>query len=201
MQDFDCSERDWSAEPSTWISRYLGSDKKLQFGTICWYLWKSRNERVFSASTDSAVTIAARALSWIRVIENALTKSTLGFIGEQDKQVSDIAWEPGPNGWWVLNTDGSVNSIGGKATAGKLLRDSAGRCLFAFTMNLGSCSITRAEIRGAIRGLQLAWEAGFKKVILRMDSQAAISILTDEDSTEHQHGLEVLIFREMCSRN
>ncbi|CAN1726178.1 Putative ribonuclease H protein At1g65750 [Linum perenne] len=115
--------------------------------------------------------------------------------------ISDIAWEPGPSDWWVLNTDGSFNSTRGKATAGGLLRDRAGQCLFAFTSNLGSCSITRAEIRGAIQGLQLAWGKGFKKVILRMDSQAAISILTDEASPEHQHGLEVLIFREMCSRN
>ncbi|CAN1836419.1 Putative ribonuclease H protein At1g65750 [Linum perenne] len=68
-------------------------------------------------------------------------------------------------------------------------------------MNLRFCSITRAELRGAVRGLQLAWEAGFKKVILRMDSQAAISILTNEDTVEHQHGLEVITFRELCSRD
>ncbi|CAN1726177.1 Putative ribonuclease H protein At1g65750 [Linum perenne] len=201
MQDFDCSEREWRADSSTWMSTHLGSATKLQFGTICWYLWKSRNERVFSASTDSAATTAARALSWTRVIEDAIAHNNDGFLGNNSKRVSDIAWEPGPSDWWVLNTDGSFNSTRGKATAGGLLRDRAGQCLFAFTSNLGSCSITRAEIRGAIQGLQLAWGKGFKKVILRMDSQAAISILTDEASPEHQHGLEVLIFREMCSRN
>ncbi|CAN1180946.1 Putative ribonuclease H protein At1g65750 [Linum perenne] len=45
-------------------------------------------------------------------------------------------------------------------------------------MNLGRCSITRAEIRGAVEGLRRAWEAGFRKVALQMDSQAAITLLT-----------------------
>ncbi|CAN1798785.1 Putative ribonuclease H protein At1g65750 [Linum perenne] len=142
-----------------------------------------------------------RALSWVCVIKKALEKQSIGIGQEPIRRVTDIAWEPGPNDWWVLNTDGSVNTNLGKSTAGGLLRDNSGKCLFAFTMNLGFCSITRAELRGAIQGLQLAWEAGFKKVILRLDSQAAISILTNEDSTEHQHGLEVITFRELNARN
>ncbi|CAN1798779.1 Putative ribonuclease H protein At1g65750 [Linum perenne] len=201
VQEFECSDRDWSADISTWMAKHLRSDKKLLFGTICWYLWKSRNERVFTASTESAAAMVFRALSWVCVIKKALEKQSIGIGQEPIRRVTDIAWEPGPNDWWVLNTDGSVNTNLGKSTAGGLLRDNSGKCLFAFTMNLGFCSITRAELRGAIQGLQLAWEAGFKKVILRLDSQAAISILTNEDSTEHQHGLEVITFRELNARN
>ncbi|CAN1201045.1 Putative ribonuclease H protein At1g65750 [Linum perenne] len=200
-QEFDCAERGWAADLPTWMDKHLRSDKRLLFGTICWYLWKSRNERVFTASTESAAAMVNRALSWVGVIENAIEKQTIGIGEDQIRRITDIAWEPGPNDWWVLNTDGSSNTNLGKSTAGGLLRDASGLCLFAFTMNLGFCSITRAELRGAIRGLQLAWEAGFKKVILRLDSQAAISIFTNEDSTEHQHGLEVITFRELRARN
>ncbi|CAN1836421.1 hypothetical protein LINPERHAP1_LOCUS34763 [Linum perenne] len=126
MQDFDCSQRDWYAETSTWLDKHLRSDKKLMFDTICWYLWKSRNERVFTASSESAAAIAIRALSWVRVIENALDKNTIGIGDDQIRRVTDIAWEPGPNGWWVLNTDGSVNLSLGKSTTGGLLRDGSG---------------------------------------------------------------------------
>ncbi|CAN1295011.1 hypothetical protein LINPERPRIM_LOCUS22681, partial [Linum perenne] len=42
--------------------------------------------------------------------------------------------------------------------------DSQGRCLAAFSMNLGKCSITRAELRGALSVLQLAWERGYRKI-------------------------------------
>ncbi|CAN1128377.1 hypothetical protein LINPERHAP2_LOCUS4592 [Linum perenne] len=38
------------------------------------------------------------------------------------------------------------------------------RGLVAFTMHLGRCTITRAEIRGAISGLELAWEYGYHLV-------------------------------------
>ncbi|CAN1147970.1 Putative ribonuclease H protein At1g65750 [Linum perenne] len=58
-------------------------------------------------------------------------------------------------------------------------------------MNLGMCTITRAEIRGAITGLELAWDYGFRRVELQLDSKVAISLLLSQDEPEHQH-----IFRE-----
>ncbi|CAN1164598.1 Putative ribonuclease H protein At1g65750 [Linum perenne] len=68
-------------------------------------------------------------------------------------------------------------------------------------MNLGNCSITRAELRGAIEGLRRAWRAGYMKVLLQLDSKAAISLLTETRDTSHQHGMEVLQFRELCDRD
>ncbi|CAN1141941.1 hypothetical protein LINPERHAP1_LOCUS29270 [Linum perenne] len=60
----------------------------------------------------------------------------------------EIAWEPGPQDWVVLNTDGSVLPESRSATAGGLLRDSFGRCSKAFTVNLGRCSITQGSSEG-----------------------------------------------------
>ncbi|CAN1175302.1 Putative ribonuclease H protein At1g65750 [Linum perenne] len=54
-------------------------------------------------------------------------------------------------------------------------------------MNLGLCSITRAELRGAVEGLKRAWEAGYRRIMLRLDSRAAISLLTADRDTSHQH--------------
>ncbi|CAN1175301.1 Putative ribonuclease H protein At1g65750 [Linum perenne] len=113
----------------------------------------------------------------------------------------EIAWDPGPPGWLSLNTDGSFDRNRQGATTGGLLRDEYGRCLFAFTMNLGLCSITRAELRGAVEGLKRAWEAGYRRIMLRLDSRAAISLLTADRDTSHQHGMEVLQYQELCRRN
>ncbi|CAN1177066.1 Putative ribonuclease H protein At1g65750 [Linum perenne] len=82
-----------------------------------------------------------------------------------------------------------------------MLRDSEGRCILAFTMNLGTCSITRAEMRGAIEGLKRTWEAGFRRVILQLDSIAAISLLSNAELTQHQHGLETTEFQELQRRD
>ncbi|CAN1139789.1 Putative ribonuclease H protein At1g65750 [Linum perenne] len=91
----------------------------------------------------------------------------------------------------VLNTDGSVLQPSSKAAAGGLLRDALGRCRAAFSLNLGSCSITRAEIRGVIFGLQLAWDLGYRRVLAQLDSSAAIAILEADGDVTHQH-----IYRE-----
>ncbi|CAN1167457.1 Putative ribonuclease H protein At1g65750 [Linum perenne] len=44
-------------------------------------------------------------------------------------------------------------------------------------MNLGKCSIARAELRGAVSSLQLAWERGYRKIQLQLDSQCAVQLL------------------------
>ncbi|CAN1147227.1 Putative ribonuclease H protein At1g65750 [Linum perenne] len=68
-------------------------------------------------------------------------------------------------------------------------------------MSLGNCSITRAELRGALEGLERAWREGFRKVLLQMDSQTTISLLTNGNDTNHQHGMEVLRFMELRERD
>ncbi|CAN1810413.1 Putative ribonuclease H protein At1g65750 [Linum perenne] len=110
-------------------------------------------------------------------------------------------WKAGPQGWITLNTDGSVLGHQGRAAAGGVIRDSSGNCLQAFTMNLGRCSITRAEICGALEGVRRAWEAGHRKLEIQMDSKVAVGILLNRDpASSHQFTLEVLEFQEWLQR-
>ncbi|CAN1289290.1 Putative ribonuclease H protein At1g65750 [Linum perenne] len=74
----------------------------------------------------------------------------------------NVAWDPGPKGWVSLNTDDSFDRARQKATAGGILRDHTGKFILAFSMNLGSCSVTRAEMRKALEGLRRTWEVGFR---------------------------------------
>ncbi|CAN1849718.1 Putative ribonuclease H protein At1g65750 [Linum perenne] len=68
-------------------------------------------------------------------------------------------------------------------------------------MNLGACSITRAEICEALLGLEFAWDKGYRKICLKLDSQAAIALLTSTGNTEHQHRTEVIRFKELRDRD
>ncbi|CAN1128973.1 Putative ribonuclease H protein At1g65750 [Linum perenne] len=99
----------------------------------------------------------------------------------------DIGWVHGPIGWAVLNTDGSVLPQSNSAAAGGLVRDEFGCCLAAFSGNLGRCSITRAELRGLIVGLDLAWEVGIRKLVARVDSTTVINLINAEEEPSHQH--------------
>ncbi|CAN1781429.1 Putative ribonuclease H protein At1g65750 [Linum perenne] len=117
------------------------------------------------------------------------------------KEAINVAWDPGLEEWVSLNIDGSIDQAKQRGTAGGLLRDHTGKCLFAFSMNLGCCSITRVEMHGALEGLRRTWEAGFRKVVLQMDSLNAIALLSAEDESTHQHGMKTAQFRELCARD
>ncbi|CAN1145221.1 Putative ribonuclease H protein At1g65750 [Linum perenne] len=110
--------------------------------------------------------------------------------------VSPIAWDPGPGEWVMVNTDGSVLRNPNRAAAGGIVRTSDGHALEAFVANLGSCSVTRAELHGAVLGLELAWSKGCRLVEVQLDSRAATSLLLQTDEPLHQHALEVLAFQD-----
>ncbi|CAN1747738.1 hypothetical protein LINPERHAP1_LOCUS3177, partial [Linum perenne] len=55
-----------------------------------------------------------------------------------------VAWDPKPDGWLILNTDGSVLESG-RAVGGGLLQDTASRCFMTCVSSFGACSITRAS--------------------------------------------------------
>ncbi|CAN1845631.1 Putative ribonuclease H protein At1g65750, partial [Linum perenne] len=113
-----------------------------------------------------------------------------------------VSWQAGPHDWVTLNTDGSVRGPQGRAAAGGLFHDASGNCLHAYTVNLGICSITRAEICGALEGIRRAWEAGYRRIEVQMDSKAAVAILLNSESgSSHQYTLEVLEFQDWLHRD
>ncbi|CAN1812173.1 Putative ribonuclease H protein At1g65750, partial [Linum perenne] len=98
-------------------------------------------------------------------------------------------------------TDGSVQADDSKAASGGLIRNSEGRCLHAFCTNLGKCSIMRAELRGIIISLQIAWENGFRKVDARIDSQAILTLIKDNESATHQHVVDIADLQELIKHD
>ncbi|CAN1143084.1 Putative ribonuclease H protein At1g65750 [Linum perenne] len=116
------------------------------------------------------------------------------------KEWRHIAWEPAPDPWCTLNSDGSVNQ-NGAAAAGGVLRNYEGEILSAYTMNLGSCSITRAEIRGIVEGMNLAWERGVRHLAIQTDSRCAVQILSNQNNVDHQHAGLVKLFTKLLERD
>ncbi|CAN1149061.1 hypothetical protein LINPERHAP2_LOCUS16812 [Linum perenne] len=106
---------------------------------------------------DSAPAITRRSFSWVRMVTDVADRRRKNLTLAPAKRTISVAWEPGPAEWITLNSDGSFGARAGRATTGGLARDADGRCIFAYTMNLGNCSITRAEMRGAIEGLRRTW--------------------------------------------
>ncbi|CAN0915234.1 Putative ribonuclease H protein At1g65750 [Linum grandiflorum] len=77
----------------------------------------------------------------------------------------------------------------------------SGVCPCSYSINLVICSITRAELRAVVQGLQLAWELGYRLVRVQLDSRVVIQFLLAEGEITHQHSSEVASFREVLDRN
>ncbi|CAN1228959.1 Putative ribonuclease H protein At1g65750, partial [Linum grandiflorum] len=67
--------------------------------------------------------------------------------------------------------------------------------------NLGRCTIIRAQLRGAIFGLRLAWDRGFRRVNLQLDSQCAISIILREPPDDFHHLSCILETQQLLRRD
>ncbi|CAN1274381.1 Putative ribonuclease H protein At1g65750 [Linum perenne] len=68
-------------------------------------------------------------------------------------------------------------------------------------VNLGRCSITRAELRGVIGGLTMAWDMGARRVMVQVDSQVAIALISEKGAPCHQHAGEVITIRKLLQRD
>ncbi|CAN0908809.1 Putative ribonuclease H protein At1g65750, partial [Linum grandiflorum] len=142
-----------------------------------------------------------RIYFWAKSIEEALIRDQSVHIGSPITTVVDVFWSSPSPEWFAINSDGSVIPETGKTAAGGLFRDSDGRCLAAYSMNLEVCSITRAELRAAMTGLQIPWEGGYRRVRVQLDSCAAIQLLLGDGEFTHQHSSEVASFREILDRD
>ncbi|KAJ7961985.1 Ribonuclease H [Quillaja saponaria] len=84
-----------------------------------------------------------------------------------------------------INCDGAAKSQGCLTSCGVLIRGDDGEWLGGFAANLGMGSNVSAELYGIFRGLYLAWDLGFKSIILETDSLTAVELLNSECSQFH----------------
>ncbi|CAN1297802.1 Putative ribonuclease H protein At1g65750 [Linum perenne] len=62
-----------------------------------------------------------------------------------------------------------------------------GRPLAVFAANLGACSITRAELRAADIGLRIAWDLGYRRAHLQLDSMVAVGAISNQQTNVTRH--------------
>ncbi|CAN1180887.1 Putative ribonuclease H protein At1g65750 [Linum perenne] len=187
--------------PNNWIKLILTHEKSLELGIVIWFLWKARNDWVFNDTNDSASSLVVRIRNWTMTVMNASAQQEIIGAKNHERIRTDVAWEPGEAGWVVLNTDGSVIPGNSMAAAGGLIRTNDGRGLLAYCVNLGKCSIMRAELRGVIEGLRLAWNHGYRKVAVRVDSRAILSLVNGVANPSHLHAREATDIREFFKRD
>ncbi|KAF3785382.1 putative ribonuclease H protein [Nymphaea thermarum] len=93
----------------------------------------------------------------------------------QRKVQTFIAWMSPPLGFVKLNVDAAARTNPGDLAAGGSFHNDNGKWSFGFTCRAGYGHIPKAEIVVIFNGLKLAWERGFRKVIVESDSLLVVN--------------------------
>lgn len=91
--------------------------------------------------------------------------------------------------------------VSSQQAAGGLIRGADGEWLGGFTCNFCWCTNMAAELFGARQGLQLAWEKGFRRVVLELDASTAIQRIEDPVDLNHHYGSLISDCKELMSRD
>ncbi|GKV09776.1 hypothetical protein SLEP1_g21225 [Rubroshorea leprosula] len=148
------------------------------FAIVCWYLWLGRNKAAF----DDDLTWTSNKESMLKnhFIEAAcLLKQHHASL----RREFQVGWDPPPSGFVKLNVDGSARGSPGPSTAGGCCRDASGNWLFGFNQQLGDGHAIRAELFALWKGMELAWNMGFRHIIVETDSLLAVQKLQSSSTT------------------
>ncbi|KAK2649549.1 hypothetical protein Ddye_017038 [Dipteronia dyeriana] len=87
--------------------------------------------------------------------------------------------------WVKINVDGSCDTNSGIITACGVLKDHLKNWLRGFMLNKGVWSVLEAELWGLFKGLTIAWNAGYRKIIVEADSLAVVNLLSKDIHVNH----------------
>lgn len=93
-------------------------------------------------------------------------------------------------------------SRGEHVGCGGVLRDASGCWRGGFVRNLGTCSVLAAELWGILSGLQLlAWEGGWKKIIVESDSSVAVAMVQEGVPQVHHCWIELPVGKRLVCQS
>ncbi|PKI72083.1 hypothetical protein CRG98_007540 [Punica granatum] len=162
--------KDWlSYNIASSQASYLHIPWGVLFTFAIWHLWKNKNSQVFStkALQSSLVDFTIQA--------------TVEYYASQAKPprkphlTIQVYWEAPPDGYYKLNFDGCSKGNSGIARARGLIRDSLGRWVRGFYMNLGRTTSPIAELKALRQGLIMVKECGISNLIVDIDAKLILS--------------------------
>ena len=87
------------------------------------------------------------------------------------------------------------------AGAGRLIRDVYEHWIAGFAKDLGVASALVAKLWETLLGLQLAWDFGYRKVFLEIDSEVVCRIARGKEGHAAHTASLMLAFRSLLSRD
>lgn len=89
-----------------------------------------------------------------------------------------VTWHPPEADFIMLNSDGAVKARLGLASVGGLFRNHNGDWIIGYVSRIGVTNSLLAELWGLREGLRLARNREFNKIIVEIDSEVVVQVLT-----------------------
>lgn len=117
------------------------------FSITVWWLWRWRNERVFSSASSIPIDQVSFILARVHQVRKAFNRKLPEPRNQMNRRTEVLVrWKYPSMGWVRLNTDGASKGNPGRAGAGGVIRGHRGELFEVFALNCGVCSCTRAEL-------------------------------------------------------
>ncbi|KAL9304836.1 putative ribonuclease H domain-containing protein [Arabidopsis thaliana] len=169
------------------------------FSMAVWWAWKWRCGNVFGENGKCRDRVR-----FIKDMAIEVTKAhNLVAGGSQTvaRVERHIAWTKPPEGWVKVSTDGASRGNPGPAAAGGVIRDEDGLWVGGFALHIGVCSAPMAELWGVYYGLLIAWDQGFRRVELEVDSELVVGFLQSGISEAHPLAFLVRLCHGLLSKD
>lgn len=111
-----------------------------------------------------------------------------------------VSWRATQAGFVSLNVDGSSIGNPGQAGCGGLICAADGLWLCGFASGIGIADSLKAELLAILRGLELCWQLGYRRVELSSDSQTAMGLLAHAHPVFHHYSSVLGRIKDLLQR-
>ncbi|XP_057747767.1 uncharacterized protein LOC130966964 [Arachis stenosperma] len=159
-----------------WLYRGVKSGDIFLFFSTIWWIWRSRNQDLFSIDDSWSVSKV------VSLIRSSVREFHTIFAMHQSLSPPSLClhWVPPPVHSVKLNCDTSWFAPFGYAGFGCIICNPDGCWLKGYTGKVEVCSVLFAELYVIWRGLLLAWESGFREVICETDCLEALFLVNQK---------------------
>lgn len=144
--------------------------------TLCWWVWRMRNDSIFNSVNWTPEIISSKALAYFYEL------STVANVAPRQRSGLEnlVAWKKPPVNIVKINVDAGISRANNRCGTGGIARDSLGDVIGICTRVHPFIQSPRVAEALAIRdGIQLGISLRIKHVIIESDAEAIIQVCSN----------------------
>ncbi|KAK2424264.1 hypothetical protein QL285_034644 [Trifolium repens] len=140
--------------------------------------WRSALSSIISSTTltgNNTCKVSSNSIrdfSFLKLFRITIHHSRVPILKE-------VCWQPPLLNWYKCNIDGASNGNPGNASCGGIFRDHEANFIYAFAEPLGFASSYVAELCGAMRAIEIAFQQNWFNLWIESDSSVVVAAFSN----------------------